>query len=70
MKQRQQEGPYRVRIVKPLEQAVPEIVEAPRFASLESANRYAWSLVNAPGHRVSVEKLAPSGSWLVLSTRW
>jgi hypothetical protein len=59
---------YRVRTVKRCEQAVPDEVEGTRFASLESANRYASSLLHHHELRVMVEKLAPGGSWLSLSS--
>jgi hypothetical protein len=60
--------PYRVRTAGRHERTVPDHVPGPRFASRDDAETYAESLVRAHERQVIVEKLAPGGCWLLLTT--
>lgn len=60
--------PYRVRTAGRHERSVPDHVPGPRFASRQDAETYAESLVGSHERRVIVEKLAPGGCWLLLTT--
>ncbi|MFN5697057.1 MAG: hypothetical protein ACK531_04885 [Cyanobacteriota bacterium] len=59
---------YRVRPTDLREQSVPDDVLGPRFHSLADADRYARELVLSLHRAVIVEKLAPGGCWLQLSS--
>ena len=58
---------YRVRQVHERECAVPDEVEATRFASLAAADAYARSLQQSVEQRVLVEKRSAGGCWLALA---
>lgn len=59
--------PYRVRLVKPPEQSVPDDSEAAHFGTLEAARTYARSLGAQCGGRVVVERRSAGGCWLCLA---
>jgi len=63
------EGPYRVRPQIAREQSVPQQVStAPRFNSRDDAETFAHLMARNGQQAVVVEKLAPAGCWLQLST--
>lgn len=62
------EGRYRVRPKVEREQSVPQQVIAPRFWDRDEAETFAQTLAQQQHRSVVVEKLAPSGCWLQLST--
>ena len=61
-------GPYRVRPRVAREQTVPQQSVAPRFLNRDDAERFARCLAVEHHQSVVVEKLAPGGCWLQLST--
>ncbi len=62
------EGPYRVRAHVEREQSVPQQVQAPRFPSRDAAETFALLEARQRQQTLLVEKLAPGGCWLPLST--
>lgn len=62
------EGRYRVRPRVEREQSVPQQVLAPRFQCRDEAEVFAQTLACQKHLSVVVEKLAPGGCWLQLST--
>ena len=62
------EGPYRVRPQVEREQSVPQQVAAPRFTTRDDAETFAHLVAQDRHQSVVVEKLAPGGCWLQLST--
>jgi hypothetical protein len=63
------EGPYRVRPQIAREQSVPQqVTTAPRFNSRDDAETFAHLMARNGQQAVVVEKLAPAGCWLQLST--
>lgn len=65
---RSSEGPYRVRPHVEREQSVPQQVAAPRFSTRDDAETFAHLIAQDRHQSVVVEKLAPGGCWLQLST--
>lgn len=61
-------GPYRVRAAVRHEKMVPEDVPAFHFSSSVAAHSYARQLALEQRRPVVIEKLAPSGCWLQLTT--
>jgi len=61
-------GPYRVRTAVRHEKIVPEDVPAFHFSNSVSAHAYARQLAQELRRPVVIEKLAPSGCWLQLTT--
>lgn len=61
-------GLYRVRTVTHGEQVVAMEIGGQRFDCLDAATSYASSLVDHKHLSVIVEKLAPGGCWLQLSS--
>jgi len=61
-------GPYRVREAVRHEKMVPEEVPASHFSSSVDAHSYARQLASEQRRQVVIEKLAPSGCWLQLTT--
>lgn len=61
-------GPYRVRQRVEGEQSVPHQVQAPRFSSRDAAEAFALLESRQRHQTLLVEKLAPAGCWLLLST--
>ena len=61
-------GPYRVREAVRHERIVPEDVPAFHFSSSVAAHSYARQLASEQKRQVVIEKLAPSGCWLQLTT--
>ncbi|MCP9888235.1 hypothetical protein KBY96_09885 [Cyanobium sp. ATX 6A2] len=61
-------GPYRVRAHVEREQSVPQQVQAARFASRDAAEAFALLTSRQLQQTLVVEKLAPAGCWLQLST--
>jgi hypothetical protein len=61
-------GPYRVRAAVRHEKIVPEDVPAFHFSSSVAAHSYARKMALAERRPVVIEKLAPSGCWLQLTT--
>jgi hypothetical protein len=61
-------GPYRVRPQIAREQSVPQQVPAPRFNSRDDAETFAHLMAQDRHQAVVVEKLAPAGCWLQLTT--
>ncbi len=61
-------GPYRVRAAVRHEKIVPEEVPAFHFHSSVAAHCYARQLASEQRRPVVIEKLAPSGCWLQLTT--
>lgn len=61
-------GPYRVRAAVRHEKIVPEEVPAFHFKSSVAAHSYARQLASEQKRPVVIEKLAPSGCWLQLTT--
>ncbi len=61
-------GPYRVREAVRHEKMVPEDVSAFHFNSSVAAHSYARQLASEQRRPVVIEKLAPSGCWLQLTT--
>jgi hypothetical protein len=62
------QGRYRVRLQVEREQSVPQQIPAPRFASRDDAETFAHLVAKDRHQSVVVEKLAPAGCWLQLST--
>jgi hypothetical protein len=63
------DGPYRVRPQIAREQSVPQqVTTAPRFNSRHDAETFAHLMARNRHQAVVVEKLAPAGCWLQLST--
>lgn len=62
------EGRYRVRPRVEREQSVPQQVMGPRFQCRDEAEIFAATLACEHHQSVVVEKLAPGGCWLQLST--
>lgn len=62
------QGPYRVREQIEREQSVPVQVAAPRFPSRDAAEAFALVESRQRQRTLLVEKLAPAGCWLLLST--
>jgi hypothetical protein len=62
------QGPYRVRAHVEREQSVPQQVQAARFASRDAAEAFARLESRQLHQTLVVEKLAPGGCWLPLST--
>ncbi|WP_043368429.1 hypothetical protein [Cyanobium sp. PCC 7001] len=62
------EGRYRVRPRVEREQSVPQQVLAARFHYRDEAESFAQALALRQQQGVVVEKLAPGGCWLQLST--
>ncbi|WP_157665279.1 hypothetical protein [Cyanobium sp. NIES-981] len=62
------EGRYRVRPRVEREQSVPQQVLAARFHYRDEAETFAQALALQQQQGVVVEKLAPGGCWLQLST--
>lgn len=61
-------GPYRVRAAVRHEKMVPEDVPALHFSSSVAAHSYARQFALEQRRPVVIEKLAPSGCWLQLTT--
>jgi hypothetical protein len=61
-------GRYRVRPQIAREQSVPQQVSAPLFNSRDDAETFAHLMAQDRHQVVVVEKLAPAGCWLQLST--
>jgi hypothetical protein len=61
-------GRYRVRPHIAREQTVPQQVSAVRFNSRDDAETFAHLMAQDRHQAVVVEKLAPAGCWLQLST--
>ena len=61
-------GLYRVRPQIAREQSVPQQVPAPRFNSRDDAETFAHLMAQDRHQAVVVEKLAPAGCWLQLTT--
>ncbi|QVL53845.1 MAG: hypothetical protein KFB97_05825 [Cyanobium sp. M30B3] len=61
-------GRYRVRPQVSHEQTVPQQVNAARFNSRDDAETFAHLMAQDRHEAVVVEKLAPAGCWLQLST--
>lgn len=61
-------GPYRVRAHVAREQSVPQQAQAPRFLSRDAAEAFALLESRQRHQTLLVEKLAPGGCWLPLST--
>jgi hypothetical protein len=61
-------GRYRVRPQIAREQSVPQQVTAARFNSRDDAETFAHLMAKDRHQAVVVEKLAPAGCWLQLST--
>ncbi len=61
-------GPYRVRAAVRHEKIVPEEVPAFHFHSSVAAHSYAHQLATEQRRPVVIEKLAPGGCWLQLTT--
>jgi hypothetical protein len=68
MAQPSSEGLYRVRLHVEREQSVPQQVSAPRFVTRDDAETFAHLVAQERHQSVVVEKLAPGGCWLQLST--
>jgi hypothetical protein len=62
------QGPYRVRVQVERERSVPQQVQAPRFSSRDAAESFALLQAREQQQTLLVEKLAPAGCWLLLST--
>jgi hypothetical protein len=62
------QGPYRVRAHVEREQSVPQQVQAARFSSRDAAEAFALLESRQRHQTLLVEKLAPGGCWLPLST--
>ncbi|WP_254969206.1 hypothetical protein [Cyanobium sp. CH-040] len=62
------QGPYRVRQRVEREQSVPHQVQAPRFSSRDAAEAFALLVSRESQQTLLVEKQAPAGCWLLLST--
>jgi hypothetical protein len=62
------QGPYRVRAHVAREQSVPQQVQAARFPSRDAAEAFAVLESRQLQQTLVVEKLAPGGCWLPLST--
>jgi hypothetical protein len=61
-------GPYRVRAHVEREQSVPQQVQAARFPSRDAAEAFALLEARQRHQTLLVEKLAPGGCWLPLTT--
>jgi len=61
-------GPYRVREAVRNEKIVPADVPAFHFRTSVAAHSYARQLASEQGRQMVIEKLAPSGCWLQLTT--
>jgi hypothetical protein len=61
-------GPYRVREAVRNEKIVPAEVPAFHFRTSVAAHSYARQLASERGRQMVIEKLAPSGCWLQLTT--
>ena len=68
MDQLSPEGRYRVRLHVEREQSVPQQALAPRFSSRDDAETFAHLVAQDRQQSVVVEKLAPAGCWLQLTT--
>ncbi len=68
MEHSQGSGPYRVRAFPVRECSVPEQTEAMRFDCRDAADLYARAMAHHRQLCVIVEKLAPGGCWLQLSS--
>ncbi|MEO1002432.1 MAG: hypothetical protein AAFX65_04890 [Cyanobacteria bacterium J06638_7] len=62
------QGPYRVRPHVEREQSVPQQVQAARFLSRDAAEAFALLESRQRHQTLLVEKLAPGGCWLPLTT--
>ncbi len=62
------QGRYRVRLQVEREQSVPQQISAPRFSSRDDAETFAHLVAQDRHQAVVIEKLAPAGCWLQLST--